>query len=146
MTMLSSMTRSTIFTLCLLLLPGLVAAQDQADRRESAEARFEAQMDTLSARLSLTDEQEATVRPILREGLKARMERLQKFQAQNEDASRRAKRRAARNLRGDMKDIDQRTEEQLADHLSDSQMEEYRQYRDERREEMRERMRERRDG
>jgi hypothetical protein len=135
---------SLILALFGLTLSLPAAAQQPNASPEQRQERIQAQFDSLATHLTLSDEQTAAVKPILRESLEKRMARLEQFRDNNENKSRRAKRRAARSLRKDLKAIDENTEKRLEKRLTDEQMTAYLEYREEQREEMRDPLRSRR--
>ena len=103
-------------------------------------ARAEAYLDTVSARLDLSAQQEEEVRPVLARSLRERVELMREFREAGRN------RESVRQLRSDAQAIERETKAELEIMLTEEQMAEYEELRAEERAQMRERMRQRRGG
>jgi len=127
-----------------------LSAQDPpADEatRDRLEERFTEAIDSLTAKLAITEEQEPAFRSIMEESLVKRAELLEELaEVRDHGERRRSKVRAVRGLRGEFEEQQRETREALSEVLTDEQMEMLDAIAEEQRAKMREAIRERRSG
>ena len=122
-----------------------VSAQDVD--REAIRARLQERLTEARGRLHLTDDQIEQIKPILRAGVEAQMEVLQKHGIDLRNRTGANKRLGFRTLRRLGRDLDAvrtQTIEKLDTVLTDEQIKEYKKIQEERKQAMRKRLRQRR--
>ena len=119
-------------------------AADAGEPQLSSEqqARLDARLDEIRARLDLSDEQRARLEPLLRKDLERRVEVLRKH-GMGREADARPSARQMRAARQDLKSAREQTEAEMKEILDERQLDEYRKFQQEARDEMRERARNR---
>ncbi|MEM6785382.1 MAG: hypothetical protein AAF624_16800 [Bacteroidota bacterium] len=131
-----------LLALVSLLLAAPVFAQTTEPSAEARE-RISAHVDATLDRIDVTDEQRATVAPILEASTLDRLAVMQEYgiDPQNPTANGRPSMRTMRKMRGDIEEIQERTEAQLEAHLTEDQLDTWKEIEEERQAEMRARFR-----
>jgi hypothetical protein len=126
----TAITQHLIIVLLLIVfwISGVAVAEDPATQLDPA---LKTELDELTARLGLDEEQQALLFPLQTEYFEKRRELMEKARSQG--------RSGMRTMREEMMKLDAAHEEKLAEILSEDQLAEYRKYRDKKREERRHR-------